>query len=160
LSAWESRTRGGPGSGTWYCRVNYFEALTGQSPCRSIRQGDRLGSLLAQMQIPNGHSGGRPPQPGPPRPANCACWTTPGVACGVVAALATPLSPIAEKPSAPAMPTMPTIFFRVMVISFLLVFTHAAQSGWWVDKRIRHGPCKTLRCSSQRCLPPRDRGLC
>jgi hypothetical protein len=58
--------------------------------------------------------------------------------------LATPLSPIAEKPSAPAMPTMPTIFFRVMAIPFLLLFTHAAQGGWWVDKRIRHGPRKNL----------------
>jgi hypothetical protein len=53
-----------------------------------------------------------------------------------VAALATPPSPIAEKPSAPAMPAMPTIFFRVMAIPFLLLFTHAAQGGWWVDKRI------------------------
>jgi hypothetical protein len=44
--------------------------------------------------------------------------------------------PIAEKPSAPAIPTMPTIFFRVMAIPFLILFTHAAQGCWFVDKRI------------------------
>jgi hypothetical protein len=69
-----------------------------------------------------------PPQPGPPQPrpppcqpppcqpSNCTCWTAPGAACGAGAALATPASPMAERPSAPAIAPVPTIFFRVMAI--------------------------------------------
>jgi hypothetical protein len=75
-----------------------------------------------------------PPQPGPPprgppqprspcqpppfQPSNCRCWTAPGAACGAGAALATPASPMAERPSAPAIAPVPTIFFRVMPIPF------------------------------------------
>ncbi len=63
-----------------------------------------------------------PCQPGPPQPGNGACWKTTGAAGGGGAALATPASPIAEKPSAPAIAPVPTIFFSVMAIPFLLLF--------------------------------------
>jgi hypothetical protein len=59
-----------------------------------------------------------PPRPPPPQPANCAWWTTPGAACGVGAAFATPARPRAEKPSAPAITPAPTMFFRIMTIPF------------------------------------------
>jgi hypothetical protein len=75
-----------------------------------------------------------PCQPGPPQPANCACWITAEAAGGVGAALATAASPTAEKPSAPAIAPALTIFFRVMAIPFLLLFTHAVQDALWVDK--------------------------
>jgi hypothetical protein len=58
-----------------------------------------------------------PPRP-PPQPADCAWWTTPGAACGVGAAFATPARPMAEKPIALAIAPAPTIFFRIMAIPF------------------------------------------
>jgi hypothetical protein len=97
-----------------------------------------------------------PCQPGPPQPANCTCWTTPGAAGGVGAALATPASPIAEKPSAPAIAPVPMIFFRVMAIPFLLLFT-PRRPGRVVGRQTASDMAlvETLRCSSQLFLPPR-----
>jgi len=87
-----------------------------------------------QMHRPSKQGGGGPPQPPgppnlwppqpgpPPRPppqsTNCAWWTTPGAACGVAAAFATPARPMAEKPIAPAIAPAPTIFFRDHAIPF------------------------------------------
>jgi hypothetical protein len=148
-----------------------------QSPLRSIRQGDRLRSSAAvyrfvkqplhrktQMQRPKGHGGGSggppqpappqpgPCQPGPPQPANCACWITAGAAGGVGAALATPASPTAEKPSAPAIAPAPTIFFRVMAIPFLLLFTHAVPDALWVDKAHLIWPLSKPCAAAHKCF--------
>jgi 8-oxo-dGTP pyrophosphatase MutT (NUDIX family) len=76
-----------------------------------------------------------------------------------VAASATPLNPIAERPSVPAMTAAPTIFFRVMAIPFSILVTHAAQATGGSIRESDMALVKTLRCSSQLFSPERDECL-